>query len=59
MELHFHPLLYIDPGTGSLIAQALIAGIAAFFVFFKNGFLRFFYRKKNKISKENDENVPE
>ena len=39
--------LYIDPGTGSLIAQALIAGLAAFFMFFRNGFKGFigFFKK--------------
>ena len=29
------PLLYIDPGTGSIILQALLAGVAGAFVFMK------------------------
>jgi len=28
--------LYIDPGAGSLLIQALIAGIISVFMFFKN-----------------------
>jgi hypothetical protein len=39
MYLH---LLYIDPGTGSLAAQAVIAGIAAVIVFFRNSIKRIF-----------------
>lgn len=32
-------LLYLDPGSGSMIVQALIAGALGFMMFFKN--LRF------------------
>jgi len=39
-------ILYIDPGIGSLAAQVLLAGIAAFFMFFKNFFKGIFYRSK-------------
>ena len=27
--------LYIDPGTGSMLTQALVAGVLAFVMFFK------------------------
>lgn len=43
---------YIDPGTGSLILQVIIASIAAFIAFSKNTLnyikkkLRNFYKKK-------------
>jgi hypothetical protein len=40
------PLLYIDPGTGSLAAQVLLAGIAAFYMFFKKNLKSIFYRSK-------------
>ena len=45
--------LYIDPGTGSMLIQmiiALFAGIGAFFVAFKTNFLTFIkgiFSKKN------------
>lgn len=41
-------LLYIDPGTGSLLAQAVLAGIIAGWVFFKNGIKRLFGIGKKK-----------
>ena len=41
-------LLYIDPGIGSLAAQVIIAGLAAFIMFFKNTFKSIFYRKKKE-----------
>lgn len=48
----FH-LLYIDPGTGSLVAQVVIAGIAACIVFFRNSFKRLFlWGKKEKHNNE-------
>ncbi len=42
-------LLYIDPGTGSIILQAIVATVAGLFLFFKLGWhrlLRFFRIKK-------------
>ncbi len=42
-------LLYIDPGTGSIILQAIVAAVAGLFLFFKLGWhrlLRFFRIKK-------------
>jgi cytochrome c biogenesis factor len=46
--------LYIDPGIGSLAVQVLVAGFAAFMMFFKNGFKRFFSRsKKDDSGKDN------
>lgn len=43
--------MYFDPGTGSLIVQmllAVIAGIASFFVVFKNNLRSFFNKSGNK-----------
>ncbi len=42
-------LLYIDPGTGSIILQAIVAGVAGVFLFMKYGWhrlLRFFGIRK-------------
>lgn len=41
-------LLYIDPGTGSLLLQLLIGGIVAFGLFFKNFWFKIasFFKKK-------------
>jgi len=52
-------LLYIDPGTGSLLVQAMLAGIIGGWVFFKNGIRKFFFRPKasdSKKAKEQQEN---
>ena len=43
-------LLYIDPGTGSIVLQAIVAGIAGVSLFIKFGWrrmFRFFGIKKN------------
>ena len=48
---------YIDPGTGSIIVQALIAGIAGIAVFYsnlKNKILTFFKNIKSKKNKIKD-----
>jgi hypothetical protein len=42
-------LIYIDPGTGSIILQAIVAGVAGVSLFIKYGWrrmLRFFGIKK-------------
>ena len=50
--------MYFDPGTGSLIIQMLLAcfaGIASFFVLFKNNVKAFFSKKKKeKIDKKEE-----
>lgn len=46
-------LLYLDPGTGSLIIQLVIAGVTAAFFFLKNvreKVFNFFKSFKNKTS---------
>ena len=50
--------LYIDPGSGSYLIQALIAGILGFFFFFKNAWLRFkqFFTGKKHAPEEQQEN---
>jgi hypothetical protein len=50
--------LYLDPGTGSLIMQALIAGALGISMFFKNikyYILSFFDAKKGVINQDEDE----
>lgn len=47
-------LLYIDPGSGSYLVQAIIAGVLGIAFFFKNIVLavkHFFYRIFGKKSK--------
>lgn len=41
-------LLYIDPGTGSLLIQALIAGLLAIPFFFRRTIGSFFGRMRGK-----------
>ena len=46
--------MYFDPGTGSMLIQALIgifAALGAFFVAFRTNFINFF---KGKIKKKNE-----
>ena len=52
--MHHLYILYIDPGIGSLVAQVLIAGLATFIVFFKNGFKRILFRKKDTDKKSTE-----
>ncbi len=42
-------LLYIDPGSGSLLFQALLSGLLTVVVFFKRivGFIKFKFGKKH------------
>ncbi|MFN4234275.1 MAG: hypothetical protein ACK4IK_05660 [Bacteroidia bacterium] len=46
-------ILYIDPGTGSLILQMLIGGIVASALFFKRGWRKIisFFNKENNPEK--------
>lgn len=45
---------YVDPGTGSIIIQALAAGIAAVAAFWANLKFKIFGKKKN-LKKDNKE----
>lgn len=50
-------LLYLDPGSGSMLLQALIAGFVGLCIFFKN--IKFyaihvFGKKQNGMNKEVD-----
>ena len=50
--------MYFDPGTGSLIIQLLIAGLAsigAFFAIFKNKLVSMIKKEKNNKKEDNDE----
>ena len=51
-------LLYIDPGSGSLIFQALLSGFLTLLVFYKRviAYIKsFFTKEKNKAEEENFE----
>lgn len=39
---------YLDPGTGSLIMQAILGGLAGAAIFFRAGRQRFFGRNKTE-----------
>ena len=41
-------ILYLDPGTGSLIIQIILGGIMTFLLFFKTSWNRFISLFKNK-----------
>ncbi len=52
-------LAYLDPGTGSLIMQAVLGGIAGLAVFFKATGRRIFGRNKPQTDQQNaGESVP-
>jgi len=55
-------ILYIDPGTGSLLFQALLSGFLTILVFFKKimAFIKFkFMPKQDKdIHKDDNSNEP-
>ena len=49
---------YLDPATGSIIVQYIVAGLASCMVVMKNLRVKFkyFFNKKNKIKKNKEEN---
>jgi len=52
-------LMYIDPGSGSLIFQALLSGLLTIVIFFKRIllYLKFIFRKKNNEEDVEIENL--
>jgi len=53
-------LLYIDPGGGSYLVQAIIAAVLGFMFYFKTIWFRirsFFVRPKSKPPAENDDKL--
>jgi len=50
-----HFLLYIDPGSGSLLFQALLSGLLTALVFFKRivAYFKYKFGKKNTEEKDN------
>lgn len=55
MNISFASLFaYIDPGSGSLILQTIIAGIVGVFVFFRGSIARLFGRGKKSSSLDTD-----
>ena len=49
---------YLDPATGSIIVQYIVAGLAACMAFMKNFWVKFkyFFNKKIKSKKNKEEN---
>ena len=49
---------YLDPATGSIIIQYIVAGLVTCMAFMKNFWVKFkyFFNKKNKIQKNKEEN---
>lgn len=49
-------LLYIDPGTGSMLTQAIIAGVLGFIMFFKQlkSKIMNLFKKPHKNDDESD-----
>jgi hypothetical protein len=45
---------YIDPGTGSILLQAILGGVAGLVVFFKTTGRRLFKRREPKPSESTD-----
>ena len=54
-------LLYIDPGSGSYLIQAIIAGVLGFLFYFKNVWYRFrsFFKKAGKKEYPEDKAKPD
>ena len=50
-----HYLLYIDPGSGSYLVQAIVAAIVGVGFFFKNikNYIRAFFTRSSNKSKDN------
>lgn len=50
-------LAYIDPGSGTLLLQAIIAGVLGAFAFFRQAIFRFFgfFKGKPKNDKQPDD----
>ena len=49
---------YLDPASGSIVIQHIVAGLVACMAFMKNFLVKFkyFFNKKNKIQKNKEEN---
>jgi len=56
--LPMHVFAYTDPGTGMIIIQGVIAGIAMFMAFVRNPIktLKIWFGKKSKDDSEIDDN---
>lgn len=54
-------LLYIDPGSGSYLIQAIIAGVLGFLFYFKNLWrrIRSFFRKETPEEKPEEKDSPD
>jgi hypothetical protein len=49
----FKILLYIDPGTGSLLFQLLLSGVISVFIYFKKvvSFIKNIFRKNTNLTR--------
>lgn len=54
MDYLAHMLLYIDPGSGSILFQLLVAGVLGFLFYLKK-LRRAFYRLLGKKTEEKNE----
>ena len=54
-------VLYLDPGSGAMLVQALVAGVAGVIVFFKyqGRRVKAFFSKKPKVDGESDDRAAE
>ena len=50
---------YLDPGTGAIVLQAIVGGIAAALLFFRNSISRFFGFFKKAEPEDDEPEKPE
>lgn len=48
MDTYISTLAYLDPGTGSMLLQAIVGGSAGLYVFLRHIWRSFRYRDMNK-----------
>jgi hypothetical protein len=52
--IFFAPLLYLDPGTGSLLIQAIVAAVLSILYFTKQFWMNLFARISRKARRKDD-----
>lgn len=58
MSTEFMTIAYLDPGTGSLIMQAVLGGIAGVAVLFRAGKQRLFSRNAGQDDQPTEQETP-
>jgi hypothetical protein len=48
MNFYLTPIAYLDPGTGSMLLQAIVGGSAGLFVFLRHLWRSFRYAEQTK-----------